>query len=139
MRATFLNRVVSSDYRSLVYENEPEVVSDLELTDDIYNAYLEGMIAVVSGSRGTARETMKGLSVTVAGKTGTAQTGMLGSDHGAFICFAPAEDPEIAICVYGEKAAHGATLGLAAKAVIEYYFDNNTEAGSVTAYENTLG
>ena len=67
---------------------------------------------VVSGGRGTARETMKGLNVTVAGKTGTAQTGMLGSDHGAFICFAPAEDPEIAICVYGEKAAHGATLGL---------------------------
>ena len=139
MRATFLNRVVSADYRSLVYENEPEMVSDLELTDEIYNAYLEGMINVVSGSRGTARETMKGLSVTVAGKTGTAQTGMLGSDHGAFICFAPAENPEIAIAVYGEKAAHGATLGLAAKAVIEYYFDNHTEAGSVTAYENTLG
>ena len=138
MRATFLNRVVSADYRSLVLENEPEVVSDLKLTDEIYNAYLEGMINVVSGSRGTARETMKGLNVTVAGKTGTAQTGMLGSDHGAFVCFAPAEDPEIAICVYGEKAAHGATLGLAAKAVIEYYFDNNDEAGSVVVYENSL-
>ena len=138
MRATFLNRVVSADYRSLVLENEPEVLSDLKISDATYNAYLEGMINVVSGSRGTARETMKGLSVTVAGKTGTAQTGMLGSDHGAFICFAPAEDPEIAICVYGEKAAHGATLGLAAKAVIEYYFDNHTEEGSVLAYENGL-
>ena len=138
MRATFLNRVVSADYRSLVLENEPEVISDLKISDATYNAYLEGMINVVSGSRGTARETMKGLSVTVAGKTGTAQTGMLGSDHGAFVCFAPAEDPEIAICVYGEKAAHGATLGLAAKAVIEYYFDNHTEEGSVLAYENGL-
>ena len=139
MKATFLNRVVSADYRSLVYENEPEIVSDLQLTDEIYNAYVEGMVAVVSGSRGTARETMKGRSVKVAGKTGTAQTGMLGSDHGAFICFAPAENPEIAIAVYGEKAAHGATLGLCAKAIIEYYFDNNAEAGSVLAYENTLG
>ena len=138
MKATFLNRVVSADYRSLVMENEPVVVSDLKLTDDIYNAYLEGMINVISGSRGTARETMKGLSVQVAGKTGTAQTGMLGSDHGAFVCFAPAENPEIAICVYGEKAAHGATLGLAAKAVIEYYFDNDTDEGSVAAYENAL-
>ena len=138
MKATFLNRVVSADYRSLVMENEPVVVSDLKLTDDIYNAYLEGMINVISGSRGTARETMKGLSVQVAGKTGTAQTGMLGSDHGAFVCFAPAENPEIAICVYGEKAAHGATLGLAAKAVIEYYFDNHTDEGSVAAYENAL-
>ena len=138
MKATFLNRVVSSDYRSLIYENEPSVVSDLKLTDDIYNTYLEGMINVVSGSRGTARETMKGIAVQVAGKTGTAQTGMKGSDHGAFICFAPAENPEIAICVYGEKAAHGATLGLAAKAVIEYYFDNHTDEGSVAAYENAL-
>ena len=139
MRATFLNRVVSSDYRSLVYKNEPKVMSKMKISDETYNAYVEGMINVVSGGRGTARETMKGLSVKVAGKTGTAQTGMLGSDHGAFVCVAPAENPEIAICVYGEKAAHGATLGLCAKAIIEYYFDNHTEAGSVAAYENTLG
>ena len=139
MKATFLNRIVSADYRSLVFENEPVVVNDMKISDATYNAYVEGMVAVVSGSYGTARETMKGLSIKVAGKTGTAQTGMLGSDHGAFVCFAPAENPEIAICVYGEKAAHGATLGLCAKAIIEYYFDNRTEAGSVTAYENTLG
>ena len=139
MKATFLNRVVSADYRSLVYENEPVVMSEIKISDETYNAYVEGMVNVVSGSRGTARETMKGLSVKVAGKTGTAQTGMLGSDHGAFICFAPADNPEIAIAVYGEKAAHGATLGLCAKAIIEYYFDNNDEAGSVVAYENALG
>ena len=138
MRATFLNRVVSADYRSLIMENEPEIMSEMKVSEETYNAYLEGMINVISGGRGTARETMKGLNVTVAGKTGTAQTGMLGSDHGAFICFAPAEDPEIAICVYGEKAAHGATLGLCAKAIIQYYFDNNDEVGSVVAYENTL-
>ena len=139
MRATFLNRVVSADYRSLVLENQPEIMSEMKISDATYKAYVEGMINVISGGRGTARETMKGLNVTVAGKTGTAQTGMLGSDHGAFICFAPAEDPEIAICVYGEKAAHGATLGLCAKAIIQYYFDNNDEVGSVVAYENTLG
>ena len=139
MKATFLNRVVSADYRSLVLENEPQIMSELKISDETYNAYVEGMINVVSGGRGTARETMKGLNVKVAGKTGTAQTGMLGSDHGAFICFAPAENPEIAICVYGEKAAHGATLGLCAKAIIQYYFDNNDEVGSVVAYENTLG
>ena len=139
MKATFLNRVVSADYRSLVYENEPKVMSKLKISDATYDAYVQGMIKVVSGAYGTARKTMDGLNVKVAGKTGTAQTGMLGSDHGAFVCFAPAEDPEIAICVYGEKAAHGATLGLCAKAIIQYYFDNNDEVGSVVAYENTLG
>ena len=139
-KATFLNRVVSSDYRSLVLENKPQLVSTLDISDATYKAYVEGMVAVCHGSRGTARETMAGLPVTVAGKTGTAQTGMIGSDHGAFICFAPADDPQIAIAVYGEKAAHGATLGQVAAAVIRYYFDTNTtETGSITAIENGLG
>ena len=137
-RATFLNRVVSSDYRSLIKENKPEIVSKLEISDVTYDTYVKGMIDVVSGAKGTARESMKGLDVVVAGKTGTAQTGMLGSDHGSFICFAPADDPEIAIVVYGEKAAHGATLGRVAKAVITYYFDNNEETSSITNYENKL-
>ena len=138
-RATFLNRVVSSDYRSLILENEPEVVSTMKISDATYKLYVQGMTNVVSGSRGTARNTMAGLPVKVAGKTGTAQTGMLGSDHGAFICFAPADDPQIAIAVYGEKAAHGATLGQVAAAIIQYYFDTNTgEASAITALENSL-
>jgi len=140
--ATFLNRVVSSDYRSLIVENEPELVSTLDISDSTYKTYLEGMIAVCHGNRGTARETMKGMPVTVAGKTGTAQHG-LGkdkSDHGAFICFAPAENPQIAIAVYGEQAAHGATLGQVAAAIIQYYFDtNSTETGTIVPLENTLG
>ena len=131
---------MSSDYRSLVFENEPKVMSEMTISDETYNAYLEGMINVVSGGRGTARETMKGLSVKVAGKTGTAQTGMLGSDHGAFICFAPAKDPQIAIAVYGEKAAHGSTLGQVAQAIIQYYFDvNSGEANAIVPLENTVG
>ena len=97
MKATFLSRVVSSDYSSLVYENQPKVVSKLEISDEIYKTYVEGMKRVIKGSQGTARNTMAGLDVEVAAKTGTAQTGMLGSDHGAFICFAPADDPEIAL------------------------------------------
>ena len=141
--ATFLNRVVSADYRSLVYENSPQLVATLDISDATYKAYVEGMIAVCHGVRGTARETMAGLPVTVAGKTGTAQHG-LGkdkSDHGAFVCFAPAENPQIAIAVYGEQAAHGSTLARVAAAIIRYYFDsnNNTETGSVAALENVLG
>ncbi|MBQ7800927.1 MAG: hypothetical protein IJ375_01225 [Oscillospiraceae bacterium] len=139
MKATFLNRVVSADYRSLVYENQPVPVSTLEISEETYRTYVEGMKAVVSGGQGTARNTMAGLDVEVAAKTGTAQTGMLGSDHGSFICFAPADDPEIAIVVYGEKAAHGATLGRVAKAVIEAYFANDDVVGDVVYVENTMG
>ena len=141
MEATFLNRVVSADYRTLVEDNQPEIANVLDLSDDIVAAYKEGMKMVVSGSRGTARNTMKGLSVEVCGKTGTAQTGRTGSDDGYFVCFAPADDPVIAIAVHGEKAAHGATLGRVAKAIIEAYFsdDANMEVGYVVVNENKMG
>ena len=139
MKATFLSRVVSSDYTSLVYDNEPRIVSRLEISEDIYKTYVEGMKQVISGTQGTARETMRGMDVAVAAKTGTAQTGMLGSDHGAFICFAPADDPEIAIVVYGEKAAHGSTLGQVAKSIIDVYFSADDEIGDVAYVENKMG
>ena len=137
MKATFLNRVVASDYRTLVLENEPTVASTMKMSDATYATLVQGMKQVITGELGTARETMRGTSVPVAAKTGTAETGRLGSDDGSFVCFAPADDPEIAIAVFGEKAAHGSTLGRVAKAVIEYYF-YQAEASSVNTYENQL-
>lgn len=46
--------------------------------------------------------------VTVAGKTGTAQNPH-GEDHAWFMCFAPAEDPEVALAVIVENAGHGSS------------------------------
>ena len=137
MKATFLNRVVASDYRTLVLENEPTVVSTLKMSDTTYNTIVQGMKQVITGELGTARTTMRGTSVTVAAKTGTAETGRLGSDDGSFVCFAPADNPEIAIAVFAEKGAHGSTLGLVAKDIIEYYF-YQAQASSVNTYENKL-
>ena len=82
---------------------------------------------------------MRGLPVEVCAKTGTSQTGRQGSDDGYFVCFAPADDPVIAIAVHGEKAAHGATLGRVAKAIIEYYFSNDDKISDVVIYENKIG
>ena len=112
----------------------------LELSPEIVKAYKDGMELVISGSMGTARKTMAGLPVVVCGKTGTAQTGRSGSDDGYFVCFAPKDDPVIAIAVHGEKAAHGATLGRVAKAIIEAYFgdDANMDVGYVVVNENQL-
>ena len=137
MKATFLNRVVASDYRTLVYQNEPVVASTLKMSNATYGTIVQGMKQVITGPSGTARNTMRGTSVEVAAKTGTAETGRLGSDDGSFVCFAPADDPEIAIAVFGEKAAHGSTLGRVAKDVIEYYF-YQAQASSVVTHENQL-
>ena len=137
MKATFLNRVVASDYRTLILENEPTVLSTLKMSNATYSTIVQGMKQVITGPSGTARNTMTNMSVEVAAKTGTAETGRLGSDDGSFVCFAPADDPEIAIAVFGEKAAHGSTLGRVAKDVIDYYF-YQAQASSVVTNENQL-
>ena len=137
MKATFLNRVVASDYRTLIMENEPTVLSTMKMSDATYNTLVQGMKQVVTGELGTARNTLNNMSVQVAAKTGTAETGRLGSDDGSFVCFAPADNPEIAIAVFGEKAAHGATLGRVAREIIEYYF-YQAKASSVSTYENQI-
>ena len=137
MKATFLNRVVAADYRTLILENEPTVASTLKMSNATYSTIVQGMKQVITGPSGTARNTMRGTSVEVAAKTGTAETGRLGSDDGSFVCFAPVDDPEIAIAVFGEKAAHGSTLGLVAKDIIEYYF-YQAQASAVNTYENQI-
>ena len=139
MKATFLNRVVSSDYRTLVQENQPKIANIMELSPETVATYKQGMKQVITGSLGTARNTMRGTSVEVCGKTGTSQTGRLGSDDGYFVCFAPADDPVIAIAVHGEKAAHGATLGRVAKSIIEYYFSIDDKVSDIVVYENKVG
>ena len=135
-KATFLNRVMSADYRDLVFENAPEVLSTMEISDAAYRAYTEGMRAVAT--TGTAKTIFGNYPVPVAAKTGTAQhSGVEGeSDHGAFVCYAPYENPEITIVVYGENAGHGSTMGKIAKAILDAYYSNS---GSGITGENQVG
>jgi len=140
-KATFMNRVVSDDYRQLLYENEVTVLSHMDISDDAYLAYTTGMYLVTqrtSDWKGTAYDTFKDYPIAVAAKTGTAETGIRGtSDNGAFICYAPFDDPQIAIAVYGEKAGHGSSMAAVAKAMLDVYFEVG-EVGDVPVYENQL-
>ncbi|MDR1726180.1 MAG: penicillin-binding protein 2 [Bacteroidales bacterium] len=75
-----------------------------EIPANYWDIAVSGMWAVVHESGGTARlAKVDGLNV--CGKTGTAQN--KGSDHSVFICFAPKDNPKIAISVYVENAAGG--------------------------------
>jgi len=59
------------------------------------------------GSGGTASiAAVKGLDI--CGKTGTAQNPH-GDDHSVFICFAPKDNPKIAVAAYVENGGFGAT------------------------------
>ncbi len=60
--------------------------------------------------------------VAVAGKTGTAQNPH-GEDHAWFFCFAPADDPEVALAVIVENAGHGGSEAApVARRWLEAYF-----------------
>ena len=146
MKATFLNRVVSSDYRTLVRENQPKVISTFDICNDAYISYMEGMQRVIYASGGTARKIFNGFEDTthtfpadirVCAKTGTAQTFETWSDHGAFICFAPANDPQIAIALYGERIAHPTAIAEVAEHIMKAYFTAQ-RASTVPVYENQV-
>jgi len=139
-KATFLNRVVSSDYRNLLAQSERQVLSTLDISDDAYLAYSTGMKLVTQKTdrwNGTAYTAFKDYPIAVAAKTGTAQDKKGASDNGAFICYAPADDPKIAIAIYGEKAGHGNTLAVIARDILDVYFEVG-EVSDVTALENKL-
>lgn len=136
-QATFLSRVVSSDYQQLVMEKKEQIASIFEISEDAYNAYSQGMQWVTSQPRGTAYSAFKNYPIAVAGKTGTAQHGGGGSENGAFVCYAPAAEPEIAIAIYGEKAGHGSALAAIARAILDSKFEVG-EIGDVDTFENKL-
>ena len=123
-KATFLNRIISADYQDLIYEMKPEVASVLTVTEESWEVCQKGMRMAVTDPSGTANKVFGEYPVAVCAKTGTAQHGAGGSDHASFVCYAPADDPQIAIAVYVEKGAQGGSLGNIAKAVFDAYFVN---------------
>jgi penicillin-binding protein 2 len=136
--ATFMNRVVSSDYTAVTHRGDTQILSQFEMTDEAYEAVSTGMQKCANESGGTARKIFQNYPVTVCAKTGTAQTDIKdASDNGAFVCYAPAEDPQIAIAVYGEKAGHGSSLGEIARSVLDVYFNVGSSAENVVG-ENQI-
>lgn len=75
-----------------------------------FNKVIDGMYMAVNsppGTGGTAwRAYVPGLEI--CGKTGTAQNPH-GKDNAVFICFAPKDNPKIAVAVYIENAGAGGT------------------------------
>lgn len=81
----------------------------------------ESMEAVVYDEHGTGGMS-KVEGVRIAGKTGTAQNPH-GEDHALYICYAPADAPEIAMAVLLENAGHGGSEAApVARRVLEAYF-----------------
>jgi len=108
----------------------------------------EGLVLAVNGKKGTGKPARLD-NITVAGKTGTAQVVKLKQyqhlkeedipyeyrDHAWFTCFAPAENPEIAVTVLVEHGLHGASgAAPVAKKVLEAYFKDRLKEGEKIAF-----
>ena len=104
---------------------EPEVAATVEWSEAAKKSVKEGMIAV--GKAGTAASLFRATPYTVACKTGTAQTGIRdSSDHGTFIAYAPADNPEVAIAVVMERGTSGAASHVARQVLDEYFSKKET-------------
>ena len=88
-----------------------------------FDIAVDGMYMAVNGggSAGGTAFAAKIPGVDVCGKTGTAQNPH-GKDNSVFICFAPKDNPKIAVAAYVENAGFGATWALpVASLMLEKY------------------
>jgi penicillin-binding protein 2 len=120
---TFLNK----------YRKKHSVLTNIP--DNAYNEVIDGMQDVVES--GTAR-IAKIPGINVCAKTGTAEnfTFLDGKrlklpDNSMFVCFAPKENPKIAIAVTVENAGFGATwAGPIARILMEKYLNDTIQEKS---------
>jgi penicillin-binding protein 2 len=115
------------------YREKHEVLT--HIPDDAYDAVQDGMQDVVE--EGTAR-IAKIPGINICAKTGTAQNFTILDgrrlelpNNSMFVCFAPKEDPKIALAVTVENAGFGSTwAGPIARILMEKYLNDTLQTKS---------
>lgn len=121
--ASILKSIRNFDYTEKLYEREPEVLSTVETADYNWAAVHEGMRLVLSDWEHNSKnvEHWFDCALKVAGKTGTAQKGENIQNDGLFMCYAPYDDPEVAIFVAVERGGSGASVQFIARNIMDAY------------------
>lgn len=105
-----------------------------------FETAVEGMYMAVNGggSAGATARSAEIPGIEVCGKTGTAQNPH-GKDNSVFICFAPKDNPKIAVAAYVENAGFGATWALpVASLMLEKYLTGEISQGRKAMEERML-
>ncbi|MEG0601537.1 MAG: penicillin-binding protein 2 [Mucinivorans sp.] len=91
-----------------------------------FSPIVEGMYLAVHQGGGTAQGArVEGLDI--CGKTGTAQNSQ-GANHSTFMCFAPRNNPRIAVSVYVEHGGYGASVAVPiASLIVEQYLTDTVK------------
>lgn len=120
MDVNVIKKITSYNNEETLYEAAAEVAVDLSkygVTSSVLNTVKEGMVRATAGTAGAP---LRNYPIEIASKTGTPETGS--SLNAAFICYAPADDPEIAISIILENAGHGYNASQIARYILDYYF-----------------
>lgn len=137
--ASILKSVRSYDYSETVYERTDEILNTLEAPDYIWEAIGEGMHGVASSNiYGTTANAFAYAPYSVAAKTGTSQLGEDRTNNGIFICYAPYEEPEIAVAIVLEHGNAGSEAAPIARQIMDYYFSFKSSSASLEADSQLL-
>lgn len=121
LQPQLVKRITDSD-GNVVKDFSPVIQSNNFLGSDVLKIVAEGMRMTVT--EGSARN-LNDLPFTVAGKTGTAQFLNNEKTHAWFECYAPYENPEIAVVVLVDGGGGGHEIAApVAKEIMSYYFAN---------------
>ena len=136
---TIIKSVLNSDENEVSkdeirkYTNEKLGIVDTDdgitISDESIEVAKEGMRMAASEAGGTAYNIFKNFNIEVAGKTGSAEAGKdsNGNDlvNAWFVCFAPFDNPEVAVVVMIENGGHGNYAAEVARDVLTQYFGMN--------------
>ena len=121
LKPQLANKIISPT-GEIIKQFEPVIVNENFIDPSIIKTVQEGMRMTVT--EGSARN-LSDLPFSVAGKTGTAQFFGNQKTHAWFECYAPYENPEIAVLVLIEGGGGGHEIAApVAKEILNYYFQS---------------
>ena len=119
MNVTIVHEIRDYALQNVVQPLSPQVANQSSIPREHFEAVIDGMVAA-SRPGGTAASIFGWYPIDVASKTGTPETG--GHPNSAFIAFAPAQNPEVAIAIIIENGWHGFTSAPIARDIFDLYF-----------------
>ena len=131
-----LKEYKSSDYSSVTEVFEPELLDSIEIRPEHLAAIKQGMYNL--SKTWSMAPYFDPLPVEVGCKTGTAETAAYAASTNAiFVCFAPYDNPQVALCLVAEGGDAGGSLAGPAADILAQYFSTDGSLNAVTG-ENTL-
>ncbi|MBU0581281.1 MAG: penicillin-binding protein 2, partial [Candidatus Margulisbacteria bacterium] len=105
----FLCQKIVDQQGNILFQNNAYEISKLNFSLKNMDIIREALLKVVE--KGTGRGAYNQY-ISIAGKTGTAEDPPRQKPHAWFICYAPYENPKIAIAVFIESGGHGGHIAV---------------------------